>query len=470
VLIDCACCVIMETNLAYPLPSKERLTSAFVGKSLQDVPIPSAILDIAKLRKSCALMLEAVKELQVDFRAHVKTHKTTELTRIQVGQDSKDVRLVCSTIAELENLIPLLTDYKKRGAAVNVLYGVPPGPSHIPRLARFLEKVGPGSLTLMIDGSSQLKATQQLYELSGKSTVKVFLKTDSGYHRAGLPPTSSGMQDLVDATLTLESQGIVHLLGFYSHNSLSYGGNSPLEAMDNLRVEVEACTQAARRNTPTDYIAKRGSCLTISCGASPTALSLQNLLSSSPITVATNSANALRASLAAAKEANVRFEIHAGVYPVLDMQQVSASSRELGSHPEDTIAFTVLSEICSTYPDRTEYPEALINAGVIALAREPCKSYRGHGVVTGWNMPDSYDSHSKEDRIIVDRVSQEHGLLQWENKDKKEHLPLEYGQRIRVWPNHACITGAHFGWYIVVDSESEHGDVVKDVWIRWRGW
>lgn len=460
----------METNLVYPLPNKEQLTSALVGKSLQDVPLPSAVLDIAKLRRSCALMLEAVRELQVDFRAHVKTHKTSELSRMQVGQDSKDVRLICSTIAELENLIPLVTDYQQSGAAVDVLYGVPPGPSHVPRLARFLENAGPGSLTLMIDGSSQLKATQQLYELSGKSTIKVFLKTDSGYHRAGLAPTSTRMQDLVDATLALESQGIVHLLGFYSHNSLSYGGNSPLEAMDNLRVEVEACTQAAQRNTPAGYIAKRGSCLTISCGASPTALSLQNLLSSSPNTAATTSANALRASLAAAKEANIGFEIHAGVYPVLDMQQVSASSRELGSRPEEHIGFTLISEICSTYPDRTEYPEALINAGVIALAREPCKSYRGHGVITGWNMPSSYDPYNKENRIIVDRVSQEHGLLQWDDKEKKEHLPLEYGQRVEIWPNHACITGAHFGWYLVVDSDSEHADVVKDVWIRWRGW
>ena len=460
----------MDIELAYPRSNKEQLTSTFVDTSLQDVPLPSAILDIARLRRNCKLMLEAVKELQVGFRAHIKTHKTSELSRMQVGKDSKDVRLICSTIAELEHLQPLCTDYQQNGATVNVLYGVPSGPSHIPRLSQFLSSVGPGTLTLMIDSPSQLKAVEKVYSLSGNSKVKVFLKTDSGYHRAGLAPTSSRMQDLVNSTLSLESRGVLDLLGFYSHNSLSYGGNNPLEAMDNLRVELDACIEAALHNTPTAYISNRSAPLSISCGASPTALSLQNLLSNSPNTAATSSANALRASLTKAKEANIHFEIHAGVYPTLDMQQVSAASRDIGPRPEDSIAFTVLSEICSTYPDRTDYPEALINAGCIALAREPCKSYRGHGVVTPWNMPDSYDPYSTEGRIIVDRVSQEHGLLQWEDKGKREHLPVEYGQRVRIWPNHACITGAHFGWYLIVDSESGDENVVRDVWVRWRGW
>ncbi|KAK5950227.1 hypothetical protein OHC33_008695 [Knufia fluminis] len=460
----------MELNAAFPMPSKEQLTSAFVGKTLQDVPLPSAILDLAKLKTNCGLMLAAVKELQVDFRAHIKTHKTTELSQMQVGRNTKDARLICSTMAELEHLMPLAADYQQKGAIVNVLYGVPPGASHIPRLARFLQSMGPGTLTLMVDDLTQLKTVEQVYNQSEQSTVKVFLKTDSGYHRAGLAPTSTRMQDLVNATISLESRGVLHLLGFYSHNSLSYGGNSPLDAMDNLRVEVDACTQAAIHNCPKDYISTRNTPLSISCGASPTALSLQNLLSNSPDTAATSSANALRSSLAKAKEANISFEIHAGVYPTLDMQQVSASSRELGAKPEDNIAFTILSEICSTYPDRTEYPEALINAGVIALAREPCKSYRGHGVISGWNMPDSYDPYTKESRVIVDRISQEHGLLQWEDRAKKEHLPVEYGQRVQIWPNHACITGSQFGWSLIIDSESGDANVVRDVWVRWRGW
>ena len=456
----------MDNMDFYPLPDKENIATAYVGKSLKDVPVPSAVLDLAKIRNNCQLMLNAVKELNVDFRAHVKTHKTAELTRYQLGHDSKDVRLICSTVAELEHLIPLLEEYRQAGAKIDVLYGIPPGRSHTQRLRKCLE-ILKGCVTLMLDHPSQLATVHELRN-STDIPVKVFLKTDSGYHRAGVGPTSTTMQNLVKAVLDLESKGEVQLTGFYSHNSLSYGGSSPAEAMDNLRAEVEACMQAALRNTPQGYIESLKRPLAISCGASPTAVSLQNLLSQN--TAHTQSANDLRKSLAAARAANIHFEIHAGVYPTLDMQQVSASSRDLGARPEDNIAFTVLTEVCSTYPDRTEHPEALINAGCIALAREPCKSYRGHGIITSWNMHQDYDPYSREKRIIVDRVSQEHGILQWEDRGKKEPLPLEYGQLLQIWPNHACITGGQYGWYLIVDSESGDADIVRDVWVRWRGW
>lgn len=458
----------MDISQTFPLPDREQLVSEYVGKSLKEVPIPSAIFDLSKLKKNCELMLSAVKEVDVGFRAHVKTHKTSQLTKLQVGSDSKDVRLICSTIAELENLQPLLKEYQQQGASVNILYGIPPGLSHALRLTKFLQANGPGTLTLMIDNPAQLSVVTQIYTQT-KTPIGVFLKTDSGYHRAGLAPTSSTMKFLVTETLALESQSQLYLIGFYSHNSLSYGGNSPTEAMDNLRTEVEACTEAALTNTPPSYIQSRTSPLQISCGASPTALSLQNLLPTSTDTSSTKSADLLRSSLATAKSSNIHFEIHAGVYPTLDMQQISASSRSSSAftaHAEDSIALTILSEICSVYPTRTEHPEALINAGCIALAREPCKSYRGHGVVTPWNMPAGYNAYDVKHRIIVDRVSQEHGLLQWEDRGRKEELPVEYGQRVRIWPNHACITGSQFGWYLVVDG----GDEVVDVWVRWRGW
>lgn len=460
----------MSTINSFPLSDREDLIGAYKGALLQDVPVPSAILDVALLRRNCELMLGAAKELNVAFRAHVKTHKTSELSRLQVGEDCKDVRLICSTIAELEHLEPLLAEFKSKGAQVNVLYGVPVGVSHYARLGGFLQRMGSGSLALMIDHPEQLSTLSKVYVASGKLPVKVYLKTDSGYHRAGLAPSSQRMQDLVNATLKLESKGELQLIGFYSHNSLSYGGNSPAEAMDNLRAEVEACTEAVRVNTPPDYVTSRSEPLYISSGASPTALSLQNLLAKTSNEPTVASANALRASLAKAREANIHFEIHAGVYPVLDMQQIAASSRNLGSRPEDNIAFTVMTEVCSTYPDRTENPEALVNAGGIALAREPCKSYRGHGVITPWNMPAGYNPFSMDSRIIIDRVSQEHGLLQWEDRNRKEELPVTYGQRLRLWPNHACITGSQYGWYLVIDSESDNPDVVKDVWVRWRGW
>ena len=117
-------------------PSKEALLQAYQGRSLHEIPVPGAVIDIAKVQDNCNAMLNAVKELGLSFRAHVKTHKTTEITRLQVGEECKDVRLIVSTVIEAERLVPLLQEYKSRKAKINVVYGVPFAPLTRPTTRR----------------------------------------------------------------------------------------------------------------------------------------------------------------------------------------------------------------------------------------------------------------------------------------------------------------------------------------------
>lgn len=444
----------------FPLSPKDILRERYRGRTLHEVPVPAAVIDVAKVKANCQAMLDAVKEHGLSFRAHVKTHKTTEATRLQVGEHCDDVRLVVSTVIEIEQLIPLLLEYKQRKAKINVLYGVPLAPSHVERLATIARELGEGSITAMIDNGTQLESLKAFKSLAGFPAY-IFIKTDSGSHRAGLHPASSEMQELVKQMSQAEQDGLLHLLGFYSHNSLSYGSSNPDDAMDWLKIEIDACREASK------YVnSNRRSPLLVSVGASPTALSIQNISPSNPSS--TGSANALK-DLLELTTSNLDLEIHAGVYPIFDIQQVAASSRHTANDPHDTIAASVITEVCSLYPSRTEHPEALISAGVLALAREPCKDHRGWAVVSPWNMPAEYKV-SKEERIIVTRVSQEHGIVGYDTQDTTRPLPLQYGQKLRLWPNHACITLAMFGWYLVVDSGSDSPDTITDVWVRWRGW
>jgi len=70
----------------------------------------------------------------------------------------------------------------------------------------------------------------------------------------------------------------------------------------------------------------------------------------------------------------------------------------------------------------------------------------------------------------IGRISQEHGILTWIGP-KEEEVPLAVGDKVRVWPNHSCVAGAAFDWYLVVDSRDKgREDEVADVWPRWRGW
>jgi D-serine deaminase-like pyridoxal phosphate-dependent protein len=154
------------------------------------------------------------------------------------------------------------------------------------------------------------------------------------------------------------------------------------------------------------------------------------------------------------------------------MQQVSTHSRRaLGSHEEE-IAISIIAEVCSVYNDKERaQPEALIAIGTLGLGREPCAAYPGSGVIS----QTSYKAGAEERRLIIDRVSQEHSIAAWEHAEKEDTsalppVPLEVGQSVIIFPNHACVAGALYGWYLVVDSSQGDLTTVVDVWVRASGW
>lgn len=64
-----------QLQTSYPTSNADDLRARYVGKSLQTLDGPQAVLDLAVIRKNCRLMLETVDALNTKFRAHVKTTK-----------------------------------------------------------------------------------------------------------------------------------------------------------------------------------------------------------------------------------------------------------------------------------------------------------------------------------------------------------------------------------------------------------
>ncbi|KAI9039774.1 uncharacterized protein KD926_009117 [Aspergillus affinis] len=446
-------------------PSEDELRQIYVGKDITDVAKPCAVLDAAIIRRNCAKMIHAVKALDIGFRAHVKTHKTTQITKLQMGstEETFDVNLVVSTVNEIHHLVPLLKEFRANDRRVNVLYGIPLVPSQVPRLARLAQELGEDTITLMLDHPDQIEFLRQFRALAGFPAC-VFVKVDTGYHRAGLPPTGLNKDGLLKRLAQAERDGHARLLGVYSHSSLSYGGSSPEEAMGYLAAEIEGCRDAVRHHV--ELLPERE--LVISVGATPQAASVRNLLQGQGEMSAEAQAlgellrELLRNPLPGAR---VKVELHAGNYAVLDMQQVETNAEIRGS-PEDEVALSVVAEVCSLYNSgERAQPEALLAAGTLALGREPCHSYPGWGVVGQWRR------EAAQSRLILARISQEHSILSWETEgDGISHIPLKVGQAVRVYPNHSCVTGAMYGWYLVVDSDLDDKSKVVDVWTRARGY
>ncbi|EOD47010.1 putative alanine racemase protein [Neofusicoccum parvum UCRNP2] len=392
---------------------------SFIGRPAIDLPTPALVLSKPVIEKNCQKLHDDVKSLGIGFRPHVKTLKSEEVTRLMLGGVSKGC--VASTLREIRGLIPLA----KEGLVEDVLYGLPIRPSALPELVTLSQHM---KILLMLDHPSQITALEAYaasYAASAAAAPppwRVFIKIDMGTHRAGIPLTSPTLRALIRAA---EASPATQIHGFYCHAGHSYAARTPDAAAAVLRDEVGAAAAAARLLSSTDDDEP----LVVSFGSTPTAHVV--------------------AALADELPPRLRLELHAGNFPANDLQQLAT-----GCVAETDQAVRVLAEVCSVYAERNE---ALVNAGVIALAREP-GPLPGFGRVMGrpeWN---------------VGRLSQEHGILVSEKEAQggagKVEDVFEVGEKVWLWIQHACITAAAHHYYFVVDEE----DVVRDVWVPWKGW
>ena len=324
------------------------------------------------------------------------------MTRMMLG-DGRYRKVVCSTMPEIEGSLPLVAE----GLLDECIYGMPISENLLPRLRSLSEKI---KIDLLVDNPQQLEFLERSDKRWG-----VFVKIDVGARRAGLTAGSSGLNELVQK---LEACAQVDLVGFYCHANHSYACRDENDTKNMLQHEVESVLEAASLLAPTRK-------LQLSIGATPTAHVIKSLRASIP--------------------SNISLELHAGNFPTNDLQQVSTNTVTLSDQ-----AVRIGADFISIYPERNE---ALINAGVIVLARET-SAFTGHGKMI--NRP-AWD---------VVRVSQEHGILGTNASDEKVEEAFRVGQRVWLWCQHSCISAAAFYVYYVVDKN----DIVVDSWVPWKGW
>ena len=188
-----------------------------------------------------------------------------------------------------------------------------------------------------------------------------------------------------------------------------------------------------------------------------------------------NPAEALASEITSGK-----LELHAGNYPICDLQQCAT-----GLVGAQDVAHRVLASVISYYPGRGEggSDEAMCDAGGIAMSRDT-GPLQGYGYVLGWGQQSIDDVRGWR----LGRCSQEHGILV--RRDPRTHTAitdregfgedtetgdgadrLVPGQQIWIIGQHACLTSAAHPWYYIVDSSMEGGlDTIQDIWVPWKGW
>jgi D-serine deaminase-like pyridoxal phosphate-dependent protein len=66
----------------FPLPSKASLVQQYVGKSLQEIPLPAAVVDIAAVKRNCLQMRKAASGMGFALRPRVDAHKVSQFISV----------------------------------------------------------------------------------------------------------------------------------------------------------------------------------------------------------------------------------------------------------------------------------------------------------------------------------------------------------------------------------------------------
>jgi D-serine deaminase-like pyridoxal phosphate-dependent protein len=266
------------------------------------------------------------------------------------------------------------------------------------------------SLNLLVDHPDAARRLDHSARGAG-TRFPVFLKVDCGYGRAGVDPESEEAVAL--ARLVAESQGL-ELRGVLTHAGHAYHARSREEILAVARRERDVVVGLAERLRADGLDVPE-----VSLGSTPTCSVVDRL---DGVT-----------------------EIRPGNYAFLDVFQSA-----VGSGDRRDVALSVLATVAGRYPERGE---VLIDAGSLALSRDPGPTHVDPACGLGVVLPVDGDGEGR-----VTSLSQEHGIVRG--------LPdLPVGEKVRVLPNHSCLTAAAHDRYHVVE-----GGEVQDVWRPVRGW
>ncbi len=289
---------------------------------------------------------------------------------------------------------------------IDILYAVGVTPQKLQQVCKLNEA---GAQIIVITDDPMMADTIAAHPRPPRALIEI----DSGEERGGVDPDSDLLLDLARRLGRC-------LIGVMTHAGHSYAGRGVPEIARIAEAERAAVTAAATRLRTAGHTIGM-----VSAGSSPTARHAENL-----------------AGLT---------EIRAGVYMFGDLFQ-----SEIETHAADAIALTVLTSVIGRRPGRL-----LVDAGGLALSKDRSTEETPHDY--GFGLALDVDGRRSFGNAVVRQAYQEHGVIAL---DPAHPLDLPIGARLRIAPNHTCMTAAAHDRYFVTDGEQD----VAAIWYRVNGW
>jgi len=386
---------------------------------LAELPTPSLLVDPDRVERNCAAMLARARHLGVALRPHLKTAKSVDVAHLAMrGQPGG---ITVSTLAEI--------DWFGTHDFTDITYAVGIAAHKLEALAQLQRRHGL-VLTLVADHVATV-AEVALRAARLDTTFALLLEIDCGGGRGGVAPDGA---DLLALAQAVHASTHLHLAGVLTHAGQSYAvpGRDAIAAV--AEAERAAAVHAAARLRAAGFPVP-----VVSVGSTPTAVHARSL---EGVT-----------------------EMRPGVYTLFDLDQVA-----LGVCGMDDIAASVLASVIGHNPRSRR---VLIDAGGLALSKDLSANGFAGGVAgfadVGYGLVCAIDGTGPLPGLRVAEVHQEHGFIGSAGDADPEALfaRLPIGSRVRILPNHVCMTAAPYDHYEVVRTGSTE---TSARWPKAGGW
>ena len=370
---------------------------------------PYLQMDLARVSNNCRRMAELATKNRVKLRPHLKTAKSEDVARLATAGHSG--ALTVSTIAEARY-------FAERGFR-DLTYAVGIVPTKLDDL-HALKITYDANVGIILDTVEMARAVvQRAGELN--ALFPVYIEIDTGGARGGVHPDDAALLE-IGKVLTGAEQ--VSLRGVLTHAGHSYLAKSPAELRQIAEAERDGAVKAARNLRSRDV-----ACAEVSIGSTPTVLNLPNF---EGVT-----------------------EIRPGVYTLFDVDQFS-----LGVCDLNDIACTVIASVVGHNPRSNAI---LIDAGALALSKDLSPSKFRTDI--GYGLIGAIDAQMPEPGLCLSSLHQEHGLITTTGEGTVPFEKFPVGSRLKVYPNHVCLTVAPYSFYRVIEGQTEIG-----IWDKANEW
>ena len=373
---------------------------------LADLPTPCLVLDRRILQRNLDIMARAVSRHGVMLRPHMKTAKSIDVARLALATSSSRAGGEGGSIT-VSTLAE--AEYFVGHGITDVLYAVCITPQKLDQVAKLNAT---GANVMVVTDDSETATAISEHAMPPRTLIEI----DCGEGRSGVLPDDPALLDIAFRLGNVMN-------GVMTHAGQSYGGRTAGDMSRFAETERAAAVRAAERLSVAGHTTP-----IVSVGSSPTAL--------------------YAGSLAGVTE------VRAGVYMFGDLFQA-----EIGTHSPDDIAVTVLASVIGRRPAQHRI---VIDAGGLALSKDHSTEATPHDF--GFGLVLDITGRRGYGQAIVRRAYQEHGVVELDPNQPPPNLAV--GAKVRVAPNHTCMTAAAHDRYFVIDGS----DTVVAIWPRVNGW